>query len=212
MNKTKIEWTDYTWNPVTGCLRNCYYCYVKRLKNYDQTPTFHPDRMGQPFKVKKPARIFVCSTADLFAEWNQNRCIRLIMRVVEKCPQHTFQFLTKSPEGYNGWEFPENCWLGVTVTESGQLDKLAQSDFFKTPNFKFISFEPLLGPIHDQLPGSVSWIILGAMTGSHSEAHKPDPIWIQNILLKAAQNKTAVFLKNNLKGIWPGEFKQEFPK
>lgn len=212
MNKTKIEWTDYTWNPVTGCMRNCWYCYVKRIRNYDQTPTFHPDRIGQPLKVTKPSMIFVCSTADLFAEWAQNRWMRYIMRTIEKCQRHTFQFLTKSPEGYLGWEFPENCWLGVTITGDSEAGKLQSFGVMQVPNLKFVSFEPMLEPFREPLPESIKWIIIGAMTGSDCEKYRPDPAWVSSLVIKARETGAAVFLKNNLMGIWPGELIQEFPK
>jgi len=110
VNKTKIEWTDYVWNPVRGCLHNCPYCYGKRIdKRFGDgsfTPTFYPERLQEPLKVKKPSRIFVGSMADLFGEWDWvvedhggltigiRRVLSEVFNIVNQCPQHTFIFLT----------------------------------------------------------------------------------------------------------------------
>ena len=76
MNRTRIEWTDFTWNPVTGCLHDCSYCYARKLTvrfpaNFPAgfTPAFHPGRLGQPCRIQRPSRVFVCSMADLFGAW-----------------------------------------------------------------------------------------------------------------------------------------------
>lgn len=130
MNKTKIEYVDYTWNPVTGCFHGCPYCYARRIANrfkpkyplgddciqpdddiyeiryksqsfkYGFYPTFHSYRLNEPVKVQKPSRIFVSSMGDLFGEWVHPRWIRDVLAVCEECKQHTFLFLTKNPRRY----------------------------------------------------------------------------------------------------------------
>lgn len=212
MNKQgpgKIDWTDWTWNPVTGCLRNCFYCYVKRLRNYDQSPTYHRDRIDEPLNLKRPGKIFVCSTADLFAEWIENRWIRYIMRAVEKSQRHTFQFLTKEPNGYAGWEFPENCWIGFTETGSTKiLNKIQPA---RGARIHFISFEPLMTEVTEPIPDFINWIIIGAMTGGRSYKFKPRLSWIESLVSQADHRGIAVFMKESLRGIWPHILRKEFP-
>ena len=129
MNKTKIEWCDYTWNPVTGCYHGCEYCYARKIaerfaerfedgsisrlnggvQDIGETnipyphgfdPTFHRDRLIEPQKLKKPSKIFVVSMGDLFGEWVPDEWIKSVFEACEKAPQHTYLFLTKNPERY----------------------------------------------------------------------------------------------------------------
>jgi len=129
MNKTKIEWCDMTWNPVTGCLHNCEYCYARKIANRFKTesgeffvksgidewqkwrkgdgiytryfnPQFHKDRLNEPQKHKKPQNIFVCSMADLFGDWVPDEWIKAVFEACEKAPQHRYLFLTKNPKRY----------------------------------------------------------------------------------------------------------------
>ena len=86
MNKTKIEWTDYTWNSITGCEYNCFYCYARRIAmrfNGHFKPTFHPDRITQPHKLKKPSKIFVCSMVDLFGDWIPDLWIEAVLATIK---------------------------------------------------------------------------------------------------------------------------------
>ena len=134
MNRTKIEWADYTWNPVTGCLHGCEYYYARRIAErfaerledssiaipdkgladiadtnipypYEFAPTFHLYRLNEPQKVTKPSKIFVCSMADLFGEWVPNEWIDEVFKACELAPQHQYLFLTKNPTKYYNW-FP----------------------------------------------------------------------------------------------------------
>lgn len=183
MNKTKIEWCDYTWNPVVGCENNCHYCYARKIndrfhfiKNWNE-PEFFKDRLDEPLRVKKPSGIFVCSMADLFSGDMPFKWIRDVIAVATKAPWHRYYFLTKFPEHYKREAFSDNCFLGTTIT--GPHDQERASILLSQPNQnrKFLSIEPLLGPI--VLPaGSVNFteIILGAQTGTGSV--KPKREWI----------------------------------
>lgn len=161
MNKTKIEWCDYTWNVVRGCLHGCDYCYGKRIdKRFGDgtfAPTFYPARLQEPLKVKKPARIFVGSMADLFGEWTwrfkeggfttTDYAVKCILRVVSQCPQHTFIFLTKNPKGMQTFFFPDNCWCGTSVEDQEKAD-LRIPELLKVQcRTRFVSYEPALGPV-----------------------------------------------------------------
>lgn len=177
MNKTKIEWTDRTWNPVWGCKNNCWYCYAKRIGmrfvgNFE--PRFYPERIKQPYAVNQPLKIFVCSMADLFGNWIPDKWIKRIIRVARENPQHTFQFLTKNPNRMNQFKFPDNCWVGTTITKQNELHRIG--DLVKTnAKFHFVSFEPLLEEIEADLEGEdIDLIIIGALTG---EKQKTKPEW-----------------------------------
>lgn len=221
MNKTKIEWTDFTWNPVTGCKNKCWYCYGRALNkrfgsHYE--PHFWWGRLDQPLKVKKPSKIFVCSIADLFGDWIAEDTINYILDVVKKCPQHTFQFLTKNPLRYCDFSFPDNCWIGVTHTGftkrgyiyDGYMDSKVVIAFENKRN-TLLSCEPLLGG-SISIPLECKWVIIGAMTGQGSQEYQPKIKWIESILNQADNLKIPVFMKNNLKQVWEGELRQEFPK
>lgn len=258
MNKTRIEWTDYTWNPVTGCWgpggtaekpNRCAYCYAVGVANrfYEQSavlcggtktrgdkfaPRFHPERLSQPAKVKKPSKIFVCSMADLFGDWVPFRWIEEVLRVAQDCEQHTFQFLTKNPKRLTeirNW--PKNCWVGTTVTNQADADERLPWLLQVDAPVRFVSHEPLLENIDateaihcshcgytrkDQIiqmdhhlcngPGWINWAIIGAMTGPG--AVRPKTGWVQGLVDQYRAAAVPLFLKDNLK--WPEKI-QEWP-
>jgi len=166
VNKSKIEWTDYVWNPVRGCLHNCPYCYGKRIdrrfSDGSFTPTFHPERLQEPLKVKKPSRIFVGSMADLFGDWRWkdiddngrprmvscNYIMGYIFDIVVACPQHTFIFLTKNPRGMQRFDFPDNCWCGTSVENQEKADERIPELLRVDCKTLFVSYEPALGPVN----------------------------------------------------------------
>jgi len=213
MNKQKkigIGWCDYTWSPVTGCLNNCWYCYAAKIGKRFQghfKPTFHPERLKQPYKLKTPSKIFVCSMADLFGKWMSSDVIEKVIQVARDNPQHTFQFLTKNPWRYRNFDFPENCWTGETLT--GIAGEQWSSNFNIN---SFISYEPLLGRVDTIAMTNYSWLIIGALTGAGSKEHQPKLEWIEAIVEKARKYKIPVFMKRSLQGIWKGKLIREFPK
>lgn len=202
MNKTKIEWTNYTWNPIVGCKHNCWYCYAKRMndrfkwiKKWDEPKIFH-DRISKPKLPKKPSKIFVCSIADLFGDWVPEDWICAVLEVVKEYPQHTFQFLTKNPKRYLKFDFPENCWLGVTITTNQDYaggSQKAIEVLLQKPNYTFISFEPLMGDVSDINIMGINEIIIGAMTGMEKKNVIPKKEWIDSI------RHPNIFYKNNIK-------------
>jgi len=224
VNRTKIEWTSWSWNPITGCEHGCWYCYARKLaqrfpKNFPNgfKPTFHPERLKEPWDLKKPSKIFVCSISDLFAPWTPVAWREAVLESIRNCPvKHTFQLLTKSPEGIpTDYVFPENVWVGVTVTNPLEVQSML-TGLLNNANAKtrFVSFEPLLGPceasICDHFWRSIQWIIIGKLTGSRRV--KLQPWWIDHLIDAANWFKVPVFLKNNLKPDYPGPLRQEFPR
>ena len=198
MNKTKIEWCDYTWNPVTGCLHGCPYCYAERIaKRFTGhfKPEFHPNRLSEPMKIKKPSKIFVVSMGDLFGEWVPKEWIESVLETVEQCPQHTFIFLTKNLKRYQSCLFPDNAWVGCTVTDLRDKE-IITLDALKA-KVKFLSIEPLLyGPNKDIDFNGIDWIIIGAQTGPR--AKKYDLFTVYNIIGQAGAQKIPVFIKDSI--------------
>jgi len=165
MNKSKIDWCDYTWNPVTGCFHGCEYCYArkidKRFGDGNFTPTFHPERLQEPLKVKKPSKIFVGSVSDLFGDWfwqvskepgtvtsyNMGMVVGKILDVVKQCPQHTFIFLTKNPKGMQGFNFPSNCLCGTSVEDQEKANERIPELLKVDCKTLWASYEPSLGKV-----------------------------------------------------------------
>lgn len=197
MNKTKIEWADYTWNPVTGCKHGCQYCYAQRIHNRFnknikwEDPVFHLDRLRDPFKEKKPSKIFVCSMADLFGDWISHAKISEVLAVATFNPRHKFMFLTKNPKRYQKFYFPENCWLGTTITGKHELFRYDHLREKAGKNILFISIEPILTSFKCVRFKDIDMIILGAMTGPG--AIKPKPEWIESV------HHQNIFYKDNIK-------------
>ena len=215
MNRTKntIGWCDFSWNPITGCLNNCWYCYAKKIYrrfNRSFEPAFHPERLEEPLKLKKAAKIFCCSVSDLFAAWTKPEWREEVLKVIEKSYKmglgHIFQLLTKQPQLIDvNYGFPNNVWLGVTVTESGEANKI---DYLRRLNVKtkFVSFEPLLGHVNMNLDG-IDWVIIGKLTGSRQV--RLDPKWVKHLITEARKKEIPVFVKDNVG--WKKKI-QEFPK
>lgn len=215
MNKTKIEWTDYTINPIKGlCKGGCWYCYARRMYkrfNWNEEIRFIPEELDKIKRIKKPSRIFLCSTHDLFGEWIPDLWIFKIITELHRYPQHTFQFLTKNPQRYKEFSFPSNCWLGETITQRDKALYPLSPYAIGEKNIRFVSFEPLLGNVILSTFYSYDWIIIGAMTGQASQKCQPQLEWIENILLQADRFNISVFMKDNLKKVWKDELRQEFP-
>jgi len=212
MNKTKIEWTNYSWNPITGCLHNCWYCYAKKLftrfhKNFK--PTFHPERLKELEKIKKPSKIFVCSVADIFAEWTNQEWTKQVIDTINKYPQHEYQLLTKQPNNILKYNYNlRNCWIGVTISTNSEIWKISFIKI-KSAKIRFISFEPLLENLNltDKDFVGIDWIIIGKLTSS--KKIKLQNEWVENIINLARKNKIPIFVKNNVK--WKEKI-QEFPE
>lgn len=210
-----IGWCDYTWNPVVGCKNGCPYCYARRIRKrfnpdipFEQI-TNYDERLNEPLKLKKPSKIFVGSMTDLFADWMPKYNVKYILEIVNQCPQHTFQFLTKNPKGYASFDFPENCWLGETITEwRDSLYGISPFNFSQNI-IRFVSFEPLLGNIRISEKYPYDWVIIGAMTGPGSQKYQPKKEWIDEIVKQADQKNIPIYIKDNAH--YPLE-RKEWPK
>jgi len=213
MNKTKIEWCDYTWNPATGCLHGCPYCYAKR--NTEEhggnfNPLFHESRLIQPKGVKKPQNIFVGSMTDLFGNWFSDEQIEKVFEACNEAPQHRYLFLTKNPTRYEEYFkdriMPDNYWFGTTVTND------RTKHFWSNQQNTFISIEPIQSYFKELWCGMrIDWVIIGAETGNRKEKIIPKRNWIEAIVEYCRHHDIPVFLKNNLASIWKQPLIQEYP-
>lgn len=236
MNRTSIEWTDFTNNYITGCPRRCVFadggrCYAWNLANgrlkslYLSNPNvapgcdpndpfstrFWPKRLDAPRKRKKPAKIFVNDMGDEFAPCVPRPWQDAGFEVERECPQHIFQHSTKFPQNlarHNPW--PDNAWAGVTAIDNEMAIRAIRGLAGVNAPVKFFSCEPLLGPIP---PSSIvygmnvlDWIIIGAQTNPDTQPKKE---WIQDILNTADHIGIPIFMKDNLE--WPFH-RREWPK
>lgn len=228
-----IGYADWSWNPVTGCWGPggtaekplwCSYCYARRIaerfrgsKAWPQgfDPMFHPERLYEPLRKRKPSKIFVCDMADLFGAWVPSAHIQEIFTTVRLAPQHTFLFLTKNParlrREFNPW--PPNAWVGVTATDGEMLwSAIIHLKEVDAP-VKFLSAEPLLENLditaEDLRHGGINWVIIGGATQPY---RPPKREWLQELEVAAHSAGIPVFEKNNLKRLLGPYLRQEHPK
>ena len=183
MGTSKIEWTEQTWNPVTGCTKmspGCKHCYAERMalrlqamaapgyaRGFDLT--LHDGRLGQPLGRKKPTLYFVCSMADLFHEDVPDAFIDRVLMTMHRTPRHTYQLLTKRaerlPDFFANRPVPPNVWLGVTVEDRRHgLPRIAH--LRRVPaRVRFLSVEPLLEDLGLLDPLGIDWVIVGGESG-----------------------------------------------
>jgi protein gp37 len=211
LNKTKIDFTDYVWNPVTGCNHGCPYCYARKMANRlrgrcgypaDEPfkPTLHDDKLVSMFP-SKPSKIFVCSMGDLFADDIPVEWINDVLRRVKHNRQHTFIFLTKNPARYSEFDFPQNAWIGYSIT--GNL--YHKWDIRHQDNIKFVSLEPMAEPMHANLGGYAQridfhWLIIGKETGNRIGKYIVTPEMLMSTIEFARKVGIKIFVKDSMEG------------
>lgn len=214
MNKTKIEWCDYTWNPITGCNAGCPYCYARKIyarfgKSF--APEFHHERLIEPVKLKQSSRIFCCSVSDFWGEGVLEGWRDSVLKQIEQCVHHAFIILTKRPDKIvETLDIPNNLWVGVSVTceyDIWRINDLHANIIAR----KVVSFEPLIGKMDmyslQFAMRGIDWVIIGAQT---NPTIQPSQSMIYNIHTVAKDYGIPVFMKNNLKCIIPKP--REYPK
>ena len=210
-DKTGINWTDATWNPVTGCTKlsaGCAHCYAepmaKRLQAMGQPNyangfkvTLQPHMLELPLRWTRPRRIFVNSMSDLFHEDVPDKYIDRVLDVARRAHWHTFQVLTKRTRRLIRYEcdranWPKNLWLGVTVEDAscwGRIEALRQT----TAAVRFLSIEPLLGPLPELYLRDIGWVIVGGESGPN--ARPMDPAWVRAIRDECVRDGVPFFFK-----------------
>lgn len=218
--RTGIEWTDATWNPMTGCTKissGCDHCYahtIAHTKTRDAylrrrpvkdtpsnradpfAPRFWEDRLMQPFSWREPRRVFVNSMSDVFHAHFSLEQIRNVFGVMNACPQHQFQVLTKRPERAlrlsPNLEFGENIWIGTSI-ENMAVAHRAESLRAIEAYVHFISAEPLLGPLDELDLTGIEWMIGGGESGIG--ARPCDPAWARGLRDRCIEHEVAFFWK-----------------
>jgi protein gp37 len=208
--KSKIEWTEATWNPSTGCNKvsaGCKNCYAetmsKRLKamganGYENGFEFMlmRERINMPLKIKKPTKFFVNSMSDLFHEEMPYEFLDKVFETIKNTPQHTYQILTKREEilvdYFKSRNVPRNVWLGVSVENQktkNRIDALREVD----ADIRFLSLEPLLEDLGELDLSNIHWAIVGGESGY--KARPMDKKWAVSIQEQCEKQGTAFFFK-----------------
>ena len=209
-----IEWTNATWNPVTGCSKlsaGCDHCYAERFsERFRGVPghpfepgfdlTLRPERLRQPEHWRRPRRVFVNSMSDLFHKNIPRKFIESVFDTMEMADWHTYQLLTKRSSlmrnfinrRYADCEPPRHIWLGVSIENTstlGRLRHLKQT----VSRTRFVSFEPLLGPLGNVDLHGIHWVIAGGESGPGARGMKID--WVREIRDQCLAQEVAFFFK-----------------
>jgi protein gp37 len=208
--ESKIEWTEMTWNPVTGCTKvsaGCQHCYaermakrlqamgVERYRNAFQV-TLHEDLIELPLKWKRPRLVFVNSMSDLFHEDVPLDFIQRVFETMVRCPEHNFQVLTKRSRRLRELAcrlpWPSNVWIGVSIEDASVIYRI--HDLCTVPAAtRFLSCEPLLEPL-DNLPlDGIQWVIVGGESGPGARPMRPE--WVESIMRQCRVADVPFFFK-----------------
>jgi protein gp37 len=204
LNKSKIEWCDATWSPISGCMHGCHYCYAKkRAENpfYRKAfpngfnPTFYPERLQDPVKEKRPRTIFICSMGDAFGEWVPTGWLLDMFAAIEAAPQHTYCLLTKNPQRMKAFaRNQENIWWGTSVTGIMDNERIGHLQDIESDNL-FISFEPLLADPGCFNLNGIKGIIIGAQT---KPLILPTENAMEHVERAARESGAKIFHKNSI--------------
>ena len=212
-----VDWAKWTWNPVTGCLHSCGYCYARDIAEGRTgnapfktgfVPTFYPERLAAPQNTKVPANaatdigernVFVCSMADLFGKWVQQAWIDAVMDAVRNAPQWNFLFLTKFPQRLESIDWPANAWVGTTVDEQYRVAIAEKA--FRNVNapVKWLSCEPLRERLTFSSLDMFDWVVVGGQSRSSQEgAFQPPWEWVEHLWQQARASGCLLYWKPNL--------------
>lgn len=213
---TKIEWTDRTWNPITGCTPvsdGCRHCYAERMakrlqamgqRNYEHgfQVTLQPQMIEDPLRWRRPQRIFVNSMSDLFHDKVPEAFIRRVFDVMRRASWHTFQVLTKRAERLRMslLDWPPNVWMGVSVENAYWVDRIERL-LAIYPAVRFLSLEPLLGPLPSLSLDGIDWVIVGGETGPGARPMREE--WVRDIRDQCLASGVPFFFKG-----WDGVHKK----
>lgn len=219
MALTTIEWTDATWNPVRGCSKispGCKYCYAERFAERFRGVPGHPfeqgfdlrlvpEKLDEPLRLKKSRRIFVNSMSDLFHEEVPVEYIQQVFEVMNQANWHEYQVLTKRSERLDSLDglirWAPHIWMGVSVES---VDYVWRIDHLRRTkaHVKFLSLEPLLGPIRNLNLRNIDWVIVGGESGPGARPMKKE--WVTDVRNQCKRAGVAFFFKQ-----WGGVFKKK---
>jgi len=208
--KSNIEWTDMTWNPVTGCTKisqGCKNCYAERMARRLEAMgseryrngfevTLHPDLLDVPRRWRRGRVVFVNSMSDLFHEEVPLAYIQRVFGTMRDCPQHTFQVLTKRSERLAQvaaeLPWPGNVWVGVSVEDDRVLHRI--EDLRSIPAaVRFLSLEPLIGPLDELALAGIHWVIVGGESGPKARPIRKE--WVTSIFRQCRAARVPFFFK-----------------
>ncbi|MBP5364572.1 MAG: phage Gp37/Gp68 family protein [Bacteroidales bacterium] len=207
---TKIEWTDKTWNPVTGCTKisqGCAHCYAETmtrrlnamgLDKYANgfNVTLHNECLDEPLLWKQPHTIFVCSMSDLFHKEVPFEFVDKVMYTIRRTPQHRYQLLTKRAERMAEYflthDVPDNVWLGVTVEAQSSKSRIECLRVLEAP-IRFLSCEPLIEDLGVLDLKNIDWVIVGGESGQQARPMKEE--WVLSIKDQTEKQDAAFFFK-----------------
>lgn len=208
--RSNIEWTELTWNPVTGCTKisqGCKNCYAERMANRLHAMgseryrnkfavTLHPDLVDTPKRWRSPRLVFVNSMSDLFHPDIPADYIAKVFRTMVECPQHTFQILTKRSDRLAelapALPWPENVWIGTSVEDRRVIARI--DDLVTVPaKTRFLSCEPLIGPLEDLPLRGIHWVIVGGESGPRARPMQSK--WVVSILRQCRTAGVPFFFK-----------------
>jgi len=219
MAQSSIEWTEMTWNPVTGCTKisaGCKYCYaevmsrrlqamgIEKYKNAFKL-TLHEDALNVPYTWKKQKIVFVNSMSDLFHRDVPLEFIQKVFKVMNENPQHTFQVLTKRADRllkvHKELNWTHNIWMGVSVEDSRVINRI---ELLRQTNArtKFLSCEPLIGSLNNMNLKNIDWVIVGGESGRKARHMEED--WVLDIMDQCKESNVAFFFKQ-----WGGTNKKK---
>lgn len=214
-----IEWAQWSWNPVTGCLHDCPYCYARAMAESERfakaypngfAPTLRPLTLLAPRKMKVPQQaakdtrfrnVFTCSMADLFGRWVPAEWIEAVLAEIRNAPQWNFLCLTKFPKRMAEFDIPDNAWMGTTVDMQARVAN-AEAAFAKVKcRVRWLSVEPMLEPLKFKNLSNFDWVVIGGASsaGKTPEWHPPFP-WIADLWNQATDAGCRVYFKTNLLG------------
>lgn len=218
MAQTSIEWTELTWNPTTGCTKiskGCKFCYAEIMSRRLQAMgiekykdgfkvRIHPETLRIPYTWKSSKVVFVNSMSDLFHEDIPLSYIKKVFKVMNENPQHVFQVLTKRAERlfelHEELEWSHNIWMGVSVENKKVLPRIDLLRKTKA-RVKFLSCEPLIGPLENMNLKKIDWVIVGGESGHRPRKMEPD--WVLDIQEQCTKANVAFFFKQ-----WGGRNKK----
>lgn len=211
-----IGWAKWSWNPITGCLHNCPYCYARDIANrfYDQgfAPSLMPERLTapqnqHPRESNNPAdrNIFTGSMADMFGNWVPEEWIEAVMKSVSHSPEWNFLFLTKFPKRMIDRDVPKNVWLGTSVDKQSRV-KTVEDVFEQVPaHTRWLSIEPLLEPLKFSRPEIFQWVVIGGASASSKTPEWAPPFeWLIDLYNQFNDAGVRVYFKHNV-------LRREFP-
>jgi protein gp37 len=221
-NKQKskaIEWADWSWNPITGCLHGCPYCYARDITLDEKTkkafpygfePTLKPTTLTAPKSQTPPKEatfdtrlknVFTGSMSDIFGRWVPQAWIEAILDQVRAAPEWNFLFLTKFPNRMAEFEYPDNAWLGTTVDLQARVANAEKAFAKVNAKVKWLSIEPMLEPLQFTQLNIFDWIVIGgASPSTQTPTWQPPFIWIHELVNQAQAAGVRVYAKTNLLG------------